>query len=242
VLRVPAAARTACWLNAWLTGREPADEVIAGLTGTAPAVEFRDLDGPGSLSAALLLGHLRALGATGASAALPVPGDLVGLSGPAEFNTTAVDHGGAVVLHGCGLGLVGRETATVLTWAALPAEAPSYVPDVASADRDLRDAFRTVTAELVELDLAAWNPEVADALMNLRSPAQLDAPMAFAFPQAARTLISALRALEIVRLAERDDGAAVTATEAEERRRALAPLSHAGRVAVVAACSAVEPR
>jgi len=245
VLRVPAAARTACWLNAWLAGRESADEAIAGLTGAEPAVEFRGLDGPDgpdSLSAALFLGRLRALGVTRVSTAFPAPGDPVGLGGPAAFNNAAVDHGGAVILHGTGLGMIPRRSGTVLTWTAQPADPPPYVPDVATADRELREAFRSVTADLVELDLASWNPDVADALLNLRAPVQLDVAMAFAVPQAARTLITALRGLSIVELAERDEGASVTAAEADARRWALSPLSHAGRSAVVATCSVLEPR
>lgn len=242
MLRVPAAARTACWLNAWLAGRESADEVIAGLTGPDPSVDFRGLDGPGPLSSALLLGRLRTLGVARVSAAVPVPGDPVGLGGPAAFNNLAVDRGGAVILHGAGLGMLPRSSGAVLTWTAQAAHPPEYVPDVASADRELREAFRSVTADLVALDVAAWNPEAADALMNLRAPVELDVAMPFAVPQAARTLITALRALAIVELAGRDDGAAVTAAEADARRRSLSPLSHAGRSAVVAACSILEPR
>jgi len=125
---------------------------------------------------------------------------------------------------------------------AVPAETAAFVPDIASADRDLREAFRTVTASLVELDVTSWNPDIADALMNLRAPMQLDAEMAFASPTAARTTMAGLRALHIIDLALRDDGGAVTANEIELRRQALAPLAVAGRTAVVAACSSLDGR
>ena len=148
--------------------------------------------------------------------------------------------GEGVILHGAELGLVPLRSNSVLTWLAAPAAIPAYLPDIASADRDLRDAFRTVTANLVELDVTSWNPDIADALMNLRAPMRLDTELAFASPQAARAMMAALRALHIVDLALLDDGAAVTAAEIGSRREALAPLSHAGRAAVVAACSSLD--
>lgn len=242
VFDVPAAARTACWLNAWIGGREPADEVIGGLHGHATEVEFRGLGSPASLSAALVLGEVRRLGVTHATAALPAPGDLVGLGGPAAFNEAVLDRGEGVVLHGPGLGLVPHASQAVLSWHAQPASPPGFVPDIATADRELRDAFRTTTERLVELDVTSWSPDIADALMNLRTPIRLDAAMAFASPQAARSTITALRALHIVDLALRDDGGSVTASEMTARRDALALLSHAGRQAVVAACSSVDGR
>jgi hypothetical protein len=239
---VPDAARTACWINAWVGGHASADDVIAGLSGPVDEVDFRGVGDNGTLSAALMLGELRRLNVTRASLALPVPGDLIGLGGPTVFNGAVLDRGQGVILHGPELGLVPRRTESLLTWLATGAAAPSYLPDIATADRDLREAFRTVTANLVELDVTSWNPDIADALMNLRAPTQLDTAMAFASPQAARTTIVALRALHIVDLALRDDGGAVTANEIVLRRDALAPLSHAGRAAVVAACSSLDGR
>jgi len=242
VFAVPDAARTACWLNAWVTRRTSADDTIAGLTGPLDEVDFRGLGDDGTLSAALVLGEVRRLGVTRASLALPLPGHLIGLAGPSRFNQAVVDCGQGVVLHGSGTGLVPHRASRTLTWLASPADTPSFVPDIASADRDLREAFRTVTASLVELDVTSWNPDIADALMNLRAPMQLDADMAFPSPLAARTTMAALRALHIVDLALSDDGGAVTANEVELRRRALAPLSVAGRAAIVAACSSLDGR
>lgn len=239
---VPDAARTACWINAWLSGRVSADDAIAGLSGPLAEVDFRGLGEEGSLAPALLLGDVRRLGVSRASVALPVPGDLVGLGGPPAFNTAAVERGQGVVLHGPSIGLIPRRTGTTLTWLGTAASPPSFLPDIATADRELREAYRSVTERLVELDVTSWNPDIADALMNLRAPTQLDAEMAFASPQAARTTISALRALRIVDLALDDDSGGVTATELRARSEALAPLSHAGRLAVVAACSSLDGR
>jgi hypothetical protein len=52
----------------------------------------------------------------------------------------------------------------------------------------------------------------------------------------------AMRCRTIVDLALDDDGGAVSATEADARRAALAPLDHAARRGLVAACSPIAER
>jgi hypothetical protein len=56
-------------------------------------------------------------------------------------------------------------------------------------------------------------------------------------PRAVRLASLATRCRTIVELALEDDGGSVTATEADIRRQALAPLDHAARRGLVAACS-----
>jgi hypothetical protein len=46
--------------------------------------------------------------------------------------------------------------------------------------------------------------------------------------------------MEIVRLALRDEGGAVSASQAAQRRSALAPLRKASQEAVVAGCSSLD--
>ncbi len=238
---VPHAARTACWLNAWLAGRESADAVITGLMGGQAHIEFVVFghDGPG-LSPALLLGELRKHGVTQVGAALPSPGDPLGLGGPVSFNADALDVGEALVLYGVETGLVPRTTGRSTRWEAAPASPPSHLPDVAGADRALRSALTEAANALAELDVASWNPDVADALMNLRQPAELDAPMSFASGAAARTAVSGFRCQHIVELAFADDGGAVSSWESQQRRTALLPLQRASRAAIVAACSSLD--
>jgi hypothetical protein len=171
------------------------------------------------------------------SVALPLPGHPVGLAGPAAFNADALESGEAIVLHGTGIGLTPLPMGSRVRWRSSPAIEPAYLPDVATADRELRDAFRDATERLVELDVASWNPDVADAILNLRSPSQLDHRLPFPTTRAAQTAITALRAEAIVGLAARDDSGSVTAVEITERREALRALHVAARTAVVAACS-----
>ncbi|MBA3310283.1 MAG: hypothetical protein H0U28_09530 [Nocardioidaceae bacterium] len=239
---VPASARVACWLNAWLGGRESADAVITGLTEGQPHMGFSNFGASRSLSAAFLLGELRQQGVHRVSAALPAPGDLVGLGGPSTFNTEALDVGEAVLLHGPDVGFIPSRVGPSTQWVGATAAPPTYLPDIATADQELRLALVDAARDLAELDVASWNPEVADALMNLRAPTELDAPMAFVSPSAARTALAGLRSQRIVELAFRDDGGTVSSSQAAMRRTALTPLARASRAAVVAACSSVDGR
>jgi hypothetical protein len=237
---VPASARTSCWLNAWLAGRVPADDVIGGICAGGSA-EFLFERGDEPLPAALLLAELRRLGATGVSVALPLPGHPIGLGGPAPFNQAAIDSGQAIIVHGTARGFVPLTVGSSTRWRGSAAEPPSFLPDVATADRDLRDALRDATERLVELDITSWSPDAADAIMNLRAPTRLDRELPFASPRAAQTAVSGLRAAAIVALAERHESGPVSAADMANRHEALQPLHIAARQAVVAGCSVGGP-
>ena len=236
---VPLAARASGWLNAWLDGRVSLDAVIDGMTGGCAVVDVEGLDGPEALPLALALGQLRRLGVHRANASLPKPGDLLGLGGPASFNIEALDCGQAVVLHGPGLGLLPSVTGAAVRWRVAEATPPAYLPEVGEADRELRASLVEAAERLSALDVAAWSPAAADALLNLRAPADFDATMSFSSGQAARAFVSGLRGMEIVSLATRDDGGSLSARDAARRLEHLRPLERASRAAVVAACSTV---
>jgi hypothetical protein len=237
VLTVPPAARVACWLNGWLSGAASADSAISGLNGAGGA-EFALPDGSAPLSPALLLGELRRLGATRASLALPVPGHPVGLGGPPAFNADALDAGQAVVVHGAGLGLVPVAPGGLERWRCVEAAAPGYLPDIASADAQLRSAVRDAAERLATLDVAAWGPDVADALMNLRTGSHLTDALWFDSPRATQACVSALRILAVAGTADRVESGPITAGEVAERAAVLRDLAAAARTVLVAACSA----
>ena len=242
MLAVPAAARVACWLNAWIAGRESADAVVDGLRGDMAHVVFVGLDGEGELSPALLLGAVRRLRVRRAVAALPTSGDPLGLAGPPAFNTDALEAGQAVVLEGAEVGLVPSTTGRSTRWTASAAHPPAYLPDVAGADRSLRAALIAAAEELSRLDVAAWNPGLADELIDLRAPARLDTDLPLPGGPAARTAVNGLRCLRIVDLAFVDSGGALSSWENRQRHDALVPLARSARAAVVAACSTVDGR
>lgn len=242
MLSLPTSARVACWLNAWLDSRESADATISGINGKGRLAEVLWPESGSACAPALLLGEVRRRGVQRASCALPVPGDPLGLGGPAPFNAEALEVAEAVVLHGAGLGLVPTHDRVMTRWHVFEAHPPTYLADVSEADRDLRTAMLTAAGALAELDVAAWGPEVADALLDLRQPAALDEPTPFASGRAARLAHDALRASAIVSLARVDDGGAVSAMEAVQRAAALQPLDRAARSALVAATSTRDGR
>lgn len=217
---LPTAAVLAWWGTSWLRGRCSPD----GLLDAVP-------EGAGVLGT---LAGWRDRGCRGLALALPRPGDPLGLGGPPGFNAEAYDAGEAVLALGVGRGLV-PDPDRPGGWSTGPADR-GPVPDLGEADRGLRTGLVTAATRLAELDVAAWRPEVADALLDLRHRPHLDHPdgvPARCVDLAARSL----QALGIVDLALDDDGAAVSASEIAQRRAALAALEPAARRGLVAACS-----
>jgi hypothetical protein len=233
---LPRSALLAVWLNACLRGSVGPDDFADAVRDGDP--QHLVVDWPLS-GAALPLGQLpaavlRASGTT-AALALPIAGDLLGLRGPAAFNTAAVDAGEAVVLNGTGVGLVPSVDARTVLWQAGRAET-APVLDRAEEGRQLRQVLVSTTAELVRLDVASWQPEIPDLLLNVRQRPPLPLP-AYLGSRAVDDLERAVLCLDIVDLALRDDGGAATSYEMAERRRCLTDLDRAARRVAVAVCS-----
>jgi hypothetical protein len=229
--------RFALWFGAWLEGGTSLDEARDAIVADDAAHDVAGLPGTeDSLPLIVALGRLRSAGATRAGIALPVPGDLLGLAGPAGFNVEVVEAGEGVLLEGAELGLVPHRAGAGVVWVSRPASSRRQVPDSSEAEQALRRALLDAGRSLAELDVARWRPEVADELMDLRRHAD------YAFPAgmpsgAVRLAALATRCRTIVELALEDDGGAVTAAEADARRSALTPLDAAARRALVATCS-----
>jgi hypothetical protein len=227
------------WLNACLHGAVGPDDFAAAVRDDDPQhllVDWPERDGPVDLH--LLPGLVNRLGDPRVSLALPAPGDPLGLAGPPEFNANAVEAGEAVVVSGLvgSYGLVPELDARTVLWTAQPA---ALVPvlDHRESSRTLRLVLLEATAELVRLDVARWQPEIPDLLLNLAHRPGLPLPPGTT-PEAIETLERAALCLEIVDLARGDHGGAVTAFEISERARCLTDLDLAARRAIVAFCSA----
>lgn len=234
---LPVGGVLSLWLGAALAGRCSPDDLLDALGGSATAHVF---DGSGALD---LLAALRRGGARAVAVALPVPGDLTGLGGPKGFNQAALEAGQAVLvrLAESALGLVPAHVGAGVEWTSYPAH-PVPPPDPRAAGQHLRIALTEATRALVELDVAAWQPEVADLLSNRRHgvrslPGHLP-------PRLVETVDRALLCLEVVALALEEQPApgarsgAVSSYELQRRREALLPLERAARHALAAACSA----
>lgn len=234
--RLPDAARLALWFSAWAAGTVSLDAARDGIVADDVAhhvVGLPDRDEPVPLI--LALGLLRTEGGTSAGLALPVPGDLLGLAGPADFNGEVVDVGEGVLVHGAGLGLVPHRTGGAVQWCCHQAVTEPQLPDPSEADGALRQALVGTADRLAALDVARWRPEVADELRDLRRPLALPVP-AVVSGRTQALLALATRCRRVVALAREDDGNAITAREVSARREALQPLDAAARRAVVAAC------
>ena len=90
-----------------------------------------------------------------ASLALPAPGDLLGLGGPATLNVAALEAGEAVVVGD--VALVPEVDARTVVWRAHPADRVPWI-DERETGIELRTALAEVTRRLVDLDVAAWQP------------------------------------------------------------------------------------
>jgi hypothetical protein len=230
---LPPSVRLSWWGTAWLRGHLVADQMVDGVVADDAVHLVAGADGAEPL--VLGLGRLRSRGATGLGLALPVPGDPLGLGGPSVFNTAALSAGEAVVATGAQIGLVPGRVGGSVTWTEHPA-LRRQVPDIGEADRALRSALLETAEDLARLDVARWRPEVADELTDLRHPRPVAAPPGV--PTRCLALAGrGMQAMTIVELALQDDGGALSASEAEQRRSALADLERASRRALVAACS-----
>jgi hypothetical protein len=234
---LPASARFALWFSAWTAGTASLDEARDGIVGGDTAHDVVGLpDRPDAVPLILALGLLRAEGGRHAGLALPVPGDLLGLAGPAGFNVEVVDVGEAVVVEGAGLGLVPHRAGAGVQWRCYRAATERQVPDPSEADALLRRALLGTADRLADLDVARWRPDVADELTSLRRHVDLAFPPGMG-SRAVRLAGTAARCRAIVELALEDDGGSVTAAEADARTEALRAFDHAARRGLVAACA-----
>lgn len=227
VSALPVSAVLATWLQAQRSGRVGAQDLASAVRGSDPRHLVMWPDRVEELWAlpGLLPGRI--------SLALPGPGDPVGLAGPPEVNLAALEAGEAVLVGTAAL--VPEQDARTLVWRVHEAKPAPWVDDRAAA-AELRGTLAAVTRRLVELDVASWQPEIPDLLMNLRHRRPLPLPPGLE-PRVVETVERAVLCLEIARLALSEEGGAVSAYEMSRRRAALTDLERAARHALVGACS-----
>lgn len=253
----PRSALLACWATAWLSGEVGLPEVVARTSAydeshTVVGLWVDDLD----LEQAL--GRLRAEGVTRVRLVLPAPGDPLGLPGPGPFTQDALVAGEGVLAlreDGTGFGLVPSlhshgsaldGTVTTVTWQTytVSTDGPDPGPFLHEAEHDLRVGVMEATRALADLDVARWDPDVAEALEDLRRAQRrgiTDDELPGSWPSRARDVLVRTRALAtLLQLASRSSGGAVDVREAEARAAVLRDLSRVVRRARVAAYNAHE--
>ncbi|MFF7496468.1 hypothetical protein [Streptomyces rubiginosohelvolus] len=250
----PRSGLLAAWGNALLAGLVSPDEAALAIVGEDAVHRVEGLPGEaGPVGLTLALGRLRGLGATGFRVALPVPGHLLGLSGPPDFNARALEAEEAVVAYGVPYGLVPEvseagpegDLHVEVVWRVLPVREapPADVPSLGEAERELAEALRDATAVLSRLDVAGSGPVAEAAVDAYRARVERGGGrevLAPGYPpRAVRVLEMAQRVGLLVSVAyENGHGGAVSSSEIAARGEALRPVERVARRALVAAYNA----
>jgi hypothetical protein len=160
--------------------------------------------------------------------ALPLPGRLGVLRGPAALNAAALEAGSAVVAGTAGLALVPHPVGRAVQWVVLPAERPFRPPSPHEAERALSEAVISAAAALSRLDVAAGQRPDDDH--GFRLAPGYDSRQRAAADRAGRLLVA-------TDLAAADDGGSLSSYEALARSRELRAVRDAAREALSAAAS-----
>lgn len=241
------AAAFVAWGNAFLAGSTDPDTAAETTRGFDRSHWVADLPGApdGMTTLPVAFRILARDGAVGLRLVLPVAGDPYGLPGPPDFNASAILAGEAVLVSGRELGLIPEvqrspDDLVDVVWHTSEVNSrPSPMPALREADRTLSAVLRESTELLSSLDVARLDDDASEVLTALRRGV-FDGPK---LPpghasSAADVVVRARRLAAIVSLARSDDGGALTASEATQRREALLPLDRAARQALSAAYSA----
>jgi hypothetical protein len=266
VLDLPRSVLLALWGTAVLDGRVDAARAVDVVTGSDEPHLVTGEDQPVSASPLGpglhdLLEHLAGR-TVGLRAALPVPGDALGLPPVPEAVRAAVDAEEAVVAVPAGPGAAAwtwvpqveafgseHDQGHQVRWRCWrhpeAARAPvTAFSDLGEAERGLRTELTRSADALAGLDVARWRDDAADGIAGVRSAAADGRvlPPGLA-PRAVRVLGTASRVRGIVALASVDDGGAVSGWEADRRSTLLRALDATARRALVAAASPeIRPR
>ncbi|NDL55636.1 hypothetical protein [Phytoactinopolyspora mesophila] len=249
MVTMPRSARLAAWATAWLHDDCTLDDVVNRVCADDEPHNVTDVPGhPSTVNFVSALTTLRAEGVTSFQVTLPAPGDPVGLGGPADLTADAIDAGEAVLATGTttyalvpDIQVFGPpgDQGHMVTWRCRPADSPPAGPNLPEAEQTLASTLRETGATLAKLDVAAWKPEVAALLDDVRSE-PIAEPLPRTFPAKAQVVAArSIRLMAVADFALGDDGGAVTLGSAESRRAALAPLERAARHALIAACNSL---
>jgi hypothetical protein len=205
-------------LNSMIRGQqsiEQAERAIVGGDVAHHVIDPESVLGLDPIEASILDDTLEALLTVeqdGWFLALPLPGSLAPLRGPAAFNLAAVEQGEAVVASTAGIGLVPIRVGQAVQWRIFSAERPLAPISPSEAERALNEVVIDAAATLSRLDVASgtWpEPPAADAL-----------PPGYTSRQRA-TVQRAARLLAACDAALLNDGASISSFEANRRAQEL---------------------
>ena len=205
-------------LNSMIRGRqsiEQAERAIVGADVAHHVIDPESVLGLDPLEASILDDALESLlnaEQDGWFLALPVPGCLAPLRGPAAFNLAAVEQGEAVVANTAGIGLVPIRVGQAVQWRIFSAERPLMPSSPYEAERALNEVVIDAAATLSRLNVASgtW-PEPPTAAVL---------PPGYTSRQRA-TVQRAARLLAACDAALLNDGASISSFEANRRAEEL---------------------
>lgn len=236
-------AQLAAWGSAWLAGAAAFDDVLDAVTGSGRHVGGPGF-GPGPNPVGAALAEWKRAGTSVLTLALPVPGDVRGLAGPASFRDAALRAGEAVYGRDFGLTvLAGRDTPSSagreLIWhRAEVSELPPDPVSMADAEHELTESIRETASLFARRGVTSWLTDIAPALSDARRAGErLHLPASHP-PRAVRLIAQAERLSAVLVVVDSDDTAQLTAAAAAERDQALAPLRLAVRRALLAGYNA----
>jgi hypothetical protein len=209
-----ASVRMTANLNSMIRGQQRLEQAERAIVGPDVAHHVVDPDGElglDPLQASTLddaLERLQQVERDGWFLALPVPGSLAPLRGPAAFNAAALEHGEAVVASSAGVGLVPIRVGSAVQWRVFSAERPFAPASPYDAERALNEVIITAAAALSRLDVAG-GPRPAESAGPLLAPGYSSRQQATA-ERAARLLAMCDAALD-------HDGASISAFAADRR-------------------------
>ncbi|MCU1600455.1 MAG: hypothetical protein JWO22_1164 [Frankiales bacterium] len=251
----PRSALLACWTTAWLAGEASLPDLVERVAAhdgehTVTGLWVDDLELEQGVA------RLRAEGVARVRLVLPAPGDPLGLPGPGPFTTAALAAGEGVLAlraDASGYGLVPAltnhgsaldGTVTTVQWATYPVlvAGPDQGPFLHEAEHDLRVGVMEAARAMADLDVARWNPEIGDALDDLRRESRRgidEDELPSSWPARARDVLVRSRQLAaLISLAQQDLGGSIDAREADARAKVLRDLAKVVRRARVAAYNA----
>ena len=170
-----ASVRLTANLNSMIKGQQSLEQAERAILGPDVAHHVLDPDGVlglDPLAASSLddaLERLKWIEPEGWFLALPVPGSLGPLRGPAAFNRAALEHGEAVVASTAGVGLVPIRVGQAVQWRVYAAERPLAPTSPYDAERALNEMVLSAAAALSRLDVAC-GPPTPDGLRPAAGP------------------------------------------------------------------------
>ena len=229
-----ASVRLTRQLNAMITDAVDVGRSAAAVLGADVAHHVLDPDEVGGLDsghATVLIEALPSIvgrEARGWLLALPVPGRLGVLRGPAELNRAALAAGSAVIGLTGDVALVPVEVGPAIQWRLYRAVPPAAPPGRYEAERALGEAILEAGRTLARLDVAAG--PTPSAQVDLGPAPGCPPRQRAAADRAARLLVACETALD-------HEGSSVSSYEVNARRRELERVRDAARDALVAAVS-----